>query len=531
MKRIILLAGLTAAFSFGLSSCSDFLDELPDNRTELNPDNVDKILLAAYPTTTPCVISEMASDNTDAYPNNFSSFNRLQEDLYKWADTGQKEDDSPDALWEACYMAISACNEALETVEKAGNPASLDHVRGEALVCRAYAHFLLANVFCKAYSTTAKTDLGIPYMKEIETTVQPKYERGTLDNVYKNIEADLLEGMELISDNTYKVPKYHFNKKAAYAFAARFYLYYVQPDKSNYDKVILYADKVLGSNASLAVRDWASLGALDMNGDVQPNAYVDADNNANLLLVSAHSYWGYIHSIYGLGERYSHGPTAALETCSSNGPWGNYSGSKKNSIYYMYSWTNSSALPTKVIIRKVAQYKEVVDAVAGTINGYMVNAAFTTDETLLCRAEAYIMKGAGFYAQAVADLNTWQSAFTRSTSPLTVESIDAYYSTLPYYKPLEPTVKKELHPDFTITDKTQENLIHCVLHARRVLTLHEGLRWQDIKRYGIVVYRRFISSSGVISLTDELKVDDPRRAIQIPSDVLSAGMEPNPRNK
>lgn len=285
MKRIILLAGLTAAFSFGLSSCSDFLDELPDNRTELNPDNVDKILLAAYPTTTPCVISEMASDNTDAYPNNFSSFNRLQEDLYKWADTGQKEDDSPDALWEECYMAISACNEALETVEKAGNPASLDHVRGEALVCRAYAHFLLANVFCKAYSTTAKTDLGIPYMKEIETTVQPKYERGTLDNVYKNIEADLLEGAELISDNTYKVPKYHFNKKAAYAFAARFYLYYVQPDKSNYDKVILYADKVLGSNASLAVRDWASLGALDMNGDVQPNAYVDADNNANLLLV------------------------------------------------------------------------------------------------------------------------------------------------------------------------------------------------------------------------------------------------------
>ena len=161
----------------------------------------------------------------------------------------------------------------------------------------------------------------------------------------------------------------------------------------------------------------------------------------------------------------------------------------------------------------------------------MVNAAFTTDETLLCRAEAYIMKGTGFYAQAVADLNTWQYAFTRSTTPLTVESIDTYYSALPYYKPLEPTVKKELHPDFTITDKTQENLIHCVLHARRVLTLHEGLRWQDIKRYGIVVYRRFITNTGRINITDELKTDDPRRAIQLPDDVISAGMKPNPRNK
>lgn len=531
MKRIILLAGLTAAFAFGLSSCSDFLDELPDNRTELGPDNVDKILLAAYPTTTPCMIAEMSSDNTDAYPNNFSSYNRLQEDLYMWADTGEKGTDSPDELWGSCYLAIAACNQALETVEKAGNPASLDYVRGEALVCRAYAHFLLANVFCKAYSSTAKTDLGIPYMKGIETTVRPEYQRGTLDEVYKNIEADLLEGMELISDNTYKVIKYHFNKKAAYAFAARFYLYYVQPDKSNYDKVIAYANKVLGTNASLAVRDWKSLGALDLNGDVEPNAYVDASNNANLLLVSAHSYWGYVHAPYGIGERYAHGPLAATETCTSNGPWGNYSGKKDESIYYMYPWTNSSALPTKVVIQKVAQYKEVVDAVAGTINGYMVNAAFTADETLLCRAEAYIMKGAGFYAQAVADLNTWQSAYTRSTTPLTVESIDAYYSALPYYKPLEPTVKKELHPDFSITDTTQENLIHCVLHARRVMTLHEGLRWQDIKRYGIVIYRRFISNTGRVSVTDELKTDDLRRAIQLPDDVISAGMKPNPRNK
>ena len=60
--------------------------------------------------------------------------------------------------------------------------------------------------------------------------------------------------------------------------------------------------------------------------------------------------------------------------------------------------------------------------------------------------------------------------------------------------------------------------------------MHEGLRWQDIKRYGIVIYRRFISNVGT-SITDELGVDDPRRAIQIPSDAIIAGMEPNPRNK
>ena len=73
-----------AALAIGLSSCSNFLDELPDNRTELNENNVGKILLSAYPTTAICEMGEMSSDNTDAYPNRFSSFNRLQEDLYKW---------------------------------------------------------------------------------------------------------------------------------------------------------------------------------------------------------------------------------------------------------------------------------------------------------------------------------------------------------------------------------------------------------------------------------------------------------------
>ena len=46
----------------------------------------------------------------------------------------------------------------------------------------------------------------------------------------KNIQtdADLEEGLPLIDDNIYLRVKYHFNKKAAYAFAARFYLYYTQ---------------------------------------------------------------------------------------------------------------------------------------------------------------------------------------------------------------------------------------------------------------------------------------------------------------
>ena len=53
-------------------------------------------------------------------------------------------------------------------IEEKGNPASLDPQRGEALVCRAYCHFMLANIFCNAYDTHASQSLGVPYMEEVE---------------------------------------------------------------------------------------------------------------------------------------------------------------------------------------------------------------------------------------------------------------------------------------------------------------------------------------------------------------------------
>lgn len=98
-----------------------------------------------------------------------------------------------------------------------------------------------------------------------------------------------------------------------------------------------------------------------------------------------------------------------------------------------------------------------------------------------------------------------------------------------FYTPKTPTPKKALHPDFTVESGTQENLIHAILHVRRILTLHEGLRWFDIKRYGLEIYRRTVYNNE-ITVNDELKADDSRRAIQLPQSVITAGLEANPRN-
>ena len=70
-----------------------------------------------------------------------------------------------------------------------------------------------------------------------------------------------------------------------------------------------------------------------------------------------------------------------------------------------------------------------------------------------------------------------------------------------------------------------EPYLQCVQHFRRIQTAHLGQRWFDIKRYGFTVTHK-MGKDDVYTL----EVLDPRYAIQIPAEVIGAGLEPNPRN-
>lgn len=529
-KKYIYYPFMVLAMTVALSSCDDFLDEMPDNRTELDTEaKITSMLVSAYPETNYALLAEMSSDNADDNGGTWTAYNKLQEEAATWKDATYKEEDSPYSLWNDCYKAIAAANAALDAINTMGNPSSLDPQRGEALLCRAYNHFVLVNIFSKAYSPkTSTTDLGIPYMTHLETTVSPEYTRGTVAEVYEKIAADIEAGLPLLNDAIYSVPKYHFNKKAGYAFATRFFLYYVKDDKSNYDKAIQYATVVLTENPTAMLRDWATVGALSPNNSIRATAFINVSEKANLLLYSTSSSWGRIHGPYGLGEKYTHNDMIAnKETCKTISIWGGYS-----MLYF--SIPSYQGLP-KVIMGKMAEYFEITDPVNDIGNAHVMFPAFTTDEVILNRAEAYTMKKD--YTKAAADLDTWIHAFTKSTNTVTVESVNALYGEyseatgtgMKFYTPKAPTPKKALHPDFTVESGTQENLIHAILHVRRILTLHEGLRWFDIKRYGLEIYRRTVYNNE-ITVNDELKADDSRRAIQLPQSVITAGLEANPRN-
>ncbi len=118
---------------------------------------------------------------------------------------------------------IANANQALSAIEELGGPktAKLQASKGEALICRAYAHWVLVNMFCMHYNTNHPDDLGVPYMEHAETELNPKYSRGTVAGVYEKMIEDIETGIPLIDDAIYSAPKYHFNYKAACCFASR----------------------------------------------------------------------------------------------------------------------------------------------------------------------------------------------------------------------------------------------------------------------------------------------------------------------
>lgn len=522
MKRIYLYI-LIGIAGLALASCDKYLDEMPDNRTELDSkEKITQLLVSAYPTTTFAEIAELSSDNTDHIAGNWTSNSLTQEQAYYWKDITDKDDDSPYALWNASYSAIAAANAVIQGIEKMGNPKDMMPQKGEALMCRAYNHFILVNIFSRAYSPkTANVDLGIPYMEELETTVLAKYDRGTVADVYKHIEKDILEGLPLIDDAIYTVPKYHFNKKAALAFAARFYLYYVQLDKSNYSKVVEYATEVLTNRPSTMLRDWATVGALSPAQGIRANGFVTADEKANLMLCVYNSQWARTHGSFALGDKFCHGIyLSTYETVNTTGLWGR---GGSNFYFRIAQYVNTA----KVVMDKYTEYFEYTDPVNHIGIPHVIMPPFTTDELLLNRAEAYTMMKD--YAHAEADIDTWLKAFFRQHDAVTDATVNTTYDKMAYYAPTAPTAKKKINPDFDVEPGLQENLIHALLHSRRLLTLHEGLRWFDMKRFGIDNYRRTYNGNGSVTVTDTMQKDDPRWAIQLPQSVITAGLTANPR--
>lgn len=548
MKRSIIYLLSTLIVIPILVSCNDFLDQNPDLRTTLDSEEkVASILVSAYINGSGSyqLVAELSSDNVCDYGIT-KNYNQFYQDVYEWAEDVTSNNDAPRNIWSSNYNNIANANQALSAIEELGGPKTkqLKACKGEALICRAYSHFVLANMFCMPYNPeTAENYLGIPYMDHAETDLNPRYERGTLREVYEKIGMDIEEGIPLIDDTSYTVPKYHFNYKAACCFASRYYLFI-----HDWDNAIKYATMALTSNPASLMRDYAAIAALP-NSASRHQQYASSASAANFLLQAATSSSGTVFGWYSTAGRYSHGKLqGTYETVQpkKGGPWG--SGVSFKAAHAVLATSGKYLLPRTWY---VFQY---TDPVASTGFSKAISALFTSEEALLNRAEAYIMKmseDAGASENALTDMNLYASNLISSGfTPMTEASlIDWATKTYPEYSelyvgktsansPQTLNPKKKLHaaPYNALEEgSAQESMLQALVFMRRYQFLHEGMRWFDTRRFGITVYRYLLDEDAetVLQITDQISDEngtpDPRRALQLPSDVIAAGLTPNPR--
>ena len=532
IKNIIYKGSLMLASVAILASCSDQLDTLPDNRTTLDtPKKIAGLLVTAYPDRTPTLFNEWMSDNTDYMGAQNSQGNRGGDQYFFWQEQTEGGNDSPEMVWMLYYEGVYKANEALAAIEDQGGPKNdiLRNSKGEALLIRAYDHFILANEFCRPYNgKTSTKDAGLYYATGIAdfSAAAEQSNRGTVADVYAKIAADIEAGIPLLND-TYEVPKYHFNKQAAYAFATRFYLYY-----EKWEKAKEYADKLLGSNPAASLRDYRALQAMPLSKSDQAvksaEAYCSASADCNLLVQTSVSNAGMALGPWLISKRYTlTNYLSETELFNSNNIWGTSS----NLIWKPF--TVNSGENNFALLMKLPREFEIRNTTTGS--GYLrtLNVDFTMDEALLNRAEAEIMLGQN--DAACADMTIWMKNFFNTNVTLTPTSVQTYFKTVPYAyadaAKMVPSFKKHISPRFTIDAEgsVQESLLQCLLNFRRIETVHQGMRWMDIRRYNIEIPRRLIGANGKPSKNlDWLEKDDPRQVVQIPQSIREAGVAGNP---
>ncbi|CAL2081457.1 RagB/SusD family nutrient uptake outer membrane protein [Tenacibaculum sp. 190524A02b] len=491
-KYITAIVSLTLLFSF--VGCSEYLSELPDNRTDIDsPEKISALVTGAYPQGNYMLMAELMSDN--AFSKNTTNGvvnSRLHEDMFNWETSNDDNQDTPVFYWSNCYEAISQANQALKSIEDLKGQYNLNAQKGEALVARAYAHFMLVNFWGKHYDpSTASSDLGVPYVTEPETVLIKQYKRNTVQEVYDLVEKDLLEGIKLIVKRE-RNAKFHFSKESAHAFATRFYTF-----KGEWAKAIQHASLAL-TDPRNEIRNQIELRGLSYSQ--QTLRYNGSLERANMLINSVSSWWArnYASTNYGL--------ISGSTILSSNNPLG------KAWAYQTFGGNRFSNRP------KYDEYFKITNQSAGTGFGFTAQVLFSKDEVLLNRAEAYAMLGD--YTNSLKDLTDYLSqktlGFNDGSDNVTENMIVNTF----------PVVADELTPPYPMDDK-QTSFAKAILEFKQKEFYHEGMRWFDVRRFKIKIERDFIK--GGVSTPITLEKDDNRKQLQIPQSAINFGLTPNPR--
>lgn len=152
MRKVYYMVCMLAALSV-IISCEDFWDKMPDKRAEINSNQkISELLVSAYPNVDPMMIYEHRTDNVMDNGRRFGEPERMIVENYFWEDISETDWDAPEALWNSCYGAIAAANQALDAIRKLGLDLGNGPQRGEGSFVQGLCSLLVGQHILSAVS-------------------------------------------------------------------------------------------------------------------------------------------------------------------------------------------------------------------------------------------------------------------------------------------------------------------------------------------------------------------------------------------
>ncbi len=345
--------------------------------------------------------------------------------------------------WRTFYQWISNANILINGAEGAtGSQSDKNAIVGQSLVYRAWSHFNILRIYAKRYnSSTASTDLGIPYMKENLTEGQA---RNTIADCYTNIMADLDEAITLL-DGYSPENKSHISQDVAKGIKAR-----VALEMGNYTLAATLAHEV---KANYTLMDFDTYKNGFRTNSQLINEFMWA---SQIISIEQNDKW----ASYGAYISRNFNSTAIRANPSSISAWlyAQISDTDVRKTLFSEDGLHTDLQPDVSIISSAKKYPYTNQKFISVDQGDS-----RVDVPLMRAAEMYLIEAEALARQGGKDS----------------QAADVLY---------DLAITRD--PSYTLSTNTGQDLIDEIIIQRRVELWGEGFRWLDLKRLGEDLDRR-----------------------------------------
>ncbi|MBD0366948.1 MAG: RagB/SusD family nutrient uptake outer membrane protein [Flavisolibacter sp.] len=396
--------------------------------------------------------------------NNSTATGAFYNQAYRWQAHRNANSSVPYFVYHFYYYIISSANALINNIDKASGPESDKKIiKGQALAYRAWAHFMLVQLFGKRYDAAAKPNnqSGVPLMLTNTTTGQP---RATVEEVYTQVNKDLDDAITNLAG-------------------------YNRPAKSH---ININVAKGIKARVALTMQDWANAakfasearqGFTLMSKDQYLAGFNDASNPewmwASIVTTDQgtffYSYFAYMSSNF-----------------SSNATRTNPRSINKN-LY--------DAIPATDVRKQLWNPAGVTPPANGTKFPY-TGTKFRVKDPTVSVGDVVYMRAAEMYL-IEAEANARLSKNTEAQDLLL-------------------TLVKSRDPDYVKPTKTGQALIDEISLQRRIELWGEGFRFLDLKRTNSPLDRTGANHNAAIAVTLTVPAGDVQWEWLFPQDEINA---------